>query len=338
MSRILEDRHSRRFVYLRLSVTDRCNFSCQYCLPNGYQRSKDAELNSESELTLEEISNLVSGFAELGVRKVRLTGGEPTLRSDIVEIAERVKAVPGVEELGITTNGSRLRTLAKPLWNAGVRLLNLSLDSLDPSNFKAITGRDRLPELLEALEIAQSVGFQRIKINSVLLSSDTSTVGGTTHELERFLDWIRTNDFSVRFIELMHTIENGDYFSTRHRSGGWLQLELRKRGWSQKSRAMTDGPAVEFTHPEFRGRIGIIAPYSEKFCETCNRLRVSSKGGLRLCLFGDGDRSLRRFLQSPCQRLALQNEILSNIQEKKSSHYLKEGNYGSTSNFSIIGG
>jgi cyclic pyranopterin phosphate synthase len=326
----LVDSYHRRFVYLRLSVTDRCNFRCSYCLPNGY--IKPIEKNHPAELSVTEIQNLVRGFVELGVRKVRLTGGEPTVRRDLLEIAQAVARTPGIEKVGITTNGTRLKELARPLRQAGVTALNVSVDSLNRETFKQITGMDRLESILDGLEHALTLGFESVKINAVLLDGWNET------ELSTFMEWIRNRPVSVRFIELMETGHNIEFFRRRHISAGKIQFELLKSGWSPRKRGGAEGPAIVYEHPHYQGTLGLIAPYSEDFCVSCNRLRVSSVGALRLCLFGSGDASLRDLLQSELQTPELVARIRALVAQKPEAHLLKEGNYGNTWNLSSIGG
>lgn len=335
--RPLVDSYSREFVYLRLSVTERCNFRCVYCLPNGYQKPKPNQGSSEApemapELTAIEIQNLVRGFVALGVRKVRLTGGEPTVRRDIVELVRAVAGVPGVEEVALTTNGTRLKELAGPLHRAGLRSINVSIDSLDPERFKSITGMDRLPEILEGLDEVAQLGYRNIKLNAVLLN------GLNEDGLTQFMNWVKLRPISVRFIELMRTGHNEALFEARHVSAGQLQFELLKSGWNLLTKGRSDGPAAVYGHPEYAGTIGLIAPYSRDFCSGCNRLRVSSQGALRLCLFGDGDASLRDLLQSEEQAEELVARVRRLVAVKPESHYLQEGKYGNIWNLSSIGG
>ncbi|MBI3555568.1 MAG: GTP 3',8-cyclase MoaA [Deltaproteobacteria bacterium] len=324
---ILEDSFGRRFSYLRLSITDACNFSCQYCLPNGYCRT-----GAPAPLTPNETSNLVAAFAELGTWKVRLTGGEPTLRRDLLEIVDRVVTTPGVRRVALSTNGYRLRELARPLFDAGVRGLNTSVDSLDRAKFFEITGVDKLPDVLEGIDAAFDVGFEHVKVNAVLLAGLNDT------ELDRFSDWVRTRPITVRFIELMPTASNQDLFKRRHARADAIRARLLTQGWAPRMRSEGDGPAEEFTHPEYVGRIGIIAPYSKEFCKTCNRLRVTSQGALRLCLFAKGEVTLRDLLREPLQREELKARLIELLATKEVSHYLPEGKYGNTGTFSAIGG
>ncbi len=326
--RALADSHGRRFHYLRLSVTDACNFKCVYCLPYGYRKPAGAK----APLSVLEIRNLVSGFAAMGFWKVRLTGGEPTLRRDIVEIAHEVSSVAGIQKVALSTNGYRLAQLAGPLRAAGVNALNISVDSLDKERFWKITGQDRLHDVLKGIDAAFSLGFSAIKVNVVLMKDHNDL------DLDSYLKWVRRAPVSVRFIELMRTGDNRELFKTRHLSAGTIQLKLLALGWSMRRRAEGDGPAVEFEHPGYAGRIGLIAPYSTDFCRSCNRLRVSSQGGLRLCLFGEQDHSLRHLLRFEHQKNELIAAVHGRIGEKAATHYLHDGKYGNTQDFAAIGG
>lgn len=324
----LQDSYGRKFSYLRLSVTDICNFHCTYCLPNGYEKKP----NQPGFLNLYEIENLVSAFAEMGFTKVRLTGGEPTVRKDIIDIARIVSSTEGIKKVAITTNGYKLSQQVRDFKNAGITSLNVSIDSLNKENFKKITGHDKLDEILKGLDIAFALGFESIKINAVLMKDLND------HELQVFLNWIKDKPVSVRFIELMRTGKNIELFKKHYTSGTVLQQQLLELGWSQKTRAKDDGPAQEFTHPNYVGKIGVIAPYSKDFCSTCNRLRVSAIGALRLCLFGDGDYSIRDLIQSPDQKEELILKLKKILGLKEESHYLHEGKFGNTWNLSSIGG
>ncbi len=272
-------------------------------------------------------------FAKLGVWKVRLTGGEPTARSNIVEIAQAVSRTPGIRKVAITTNGLNLGNWAPRLKAAGVTAINVSIDSLDPARFAEVTGRDILPKLLADLDRTLELGFERVKINAVLLKKQFES------DLEGFLEFTRRKPVSVRLIELMQSGQNVELFKTEHVTGGQVQLALLSRGWSMQPRNPGDGPAIEFAHRDHLGKIGIIAPYSKDFCASCNRLRLSSRGGLRLCLYGEGDHSLRPLLQSDDQREALEQRIRILLKtEKAPAHLLADGKFGDTWNLSAIGG
>jgi len=325
MSELL-DPHGRRFSYLRLSITDVCNYRCEYCLPDGYKKS------DQSFLSADEIENLVYGLSELGLWKVRLTGGEPTLRKDFAEIAARVSSVPGIRKIATTTNGYSLAANAQLWRNAGISAVNVSVDSLDPNNFHKITGQNHLNRVLSGISTAQAAGFDSVKINTVLLKDIND------HELDRFLNWIRHEDLSIRFIELMETGDNKAYFQKHHLSGSAIEQQLDRLGWIKIARENGAGPAQEFVHPDYKGRIGIIAPYSKDFCASCNRLRVTAKGSLRLCLFGDGGHSIRHLLDAAEQRAELKQSFISLLANKAPAHLLHFHKTGATPHLASLGG
>jgi GTP 3',8-cyclase len=323
----MQDGFGRQLQYLRLSVTDRCNFRCAYCLPEGCPKD-----SGEKPLTPGEIYRLVRAFAALGVWKVRLTGGEPTLRSDIGEIVRAVADVPGVRRIGLTTNGYRLAAIAAELREAGLASLNVSVDSLDPERFSRITGHGRLERILAGVEAALAAGTPSVKVNAVLLS------GMDDRELDRFLEWTRRAPLTVRFIELMETGDNGEFFARNHVPADAIRRKLEERGWSRLERDASDGPAITFGHPAHLGKAGLIAPYSPGFCESCNRVRVSSIGDLHLCLFGNRPIPLRAYLQADHHRRDLMELVRSSIESKPPSHLLREGSFGTTSSLAVIGG
>lgn len=324
---MLHDNHGREFPYLRLSITDVCNFRCSYCLPDGYQCHEHADY-----LRVDEIVRLVRAFADLGMWKVRLTGGEPSTRADLPDIARAIAAIPGIKRLAITTNGWRLhKDIA--LWReVGINALNISIDSLDAQVFARITGHDRLHDLLLAVDRALELSFEQVKVNAVMLRDVND------QELDSFLSWIATRPISLRFIELMQTGDNAEFFRRHHYRAESLIAALRLRGWSERERVAGSGPAREFAHPDSLGRVGIIAPYARDFCTTCNRLRVTAFGALRLCLFGDAGVDLRDLLQSDQQLPALQQRIQTQLGYKKAGHYLHDGDTGATRHLAMVGG
>ena len=323
----LVDGFGRTFPYLRLSLTEACNYRCSYCLPDGYQAD-----GRPTFLTLDEIRRLVRGFAAVGMRKIRLTGGEPSLRKDLPSIIAAVSSTPGVRKIALTTNGCRLPQLVRTWREAGLTALNVSLDSLDAARFAAITGHDRFDEVTEGIEIARTLGFDAVKLNAVLLR------GLNDDELPAWLEYLRTRDVVVRFIELMRTGDNREYFERHHVRAEVLEQQLQQAGWMLTPRAADAGPAREYAHPAYRGRIGIIAPYSKDFCAGCNRLRVTARGDLRLCLFGDFGIPLRPLLQSDADHEVLTARIATQLGLKAAGHGLHQGNTGITPHLASIGG
>jgi cyclic pyranopterin phosphate synthase len=327
LSPFLSDAIGRRFEYLRLSLTEVCNFSCTYCLPDGYKKPCQRPV----ELTVDEIRRAVAGFAQLGLWKVRLTGGEPTLRRNFEEVARAVAAVPGILRVAMTTNGYRLANRAQTWRDCGISAINISVDSLDPARFAAITGHDRLGEVLRGVEAARDAGFDSIKLNAVLLR------GVNDHELADMVDFVATRDLSLRFIEVMRTNDNAAFFGRHHVAGQSVIDRLEAAGWHRLPRAQGAGPAVELGHPHAKGRIGIIAPYSKDFCASCNRLRLASDGRLHLCLFGDGGIDLRPLLTEE-QSAPLVARIRALVGAKAPAHRLHDGNSGTTPHLASIGG
>ncbi len=322
----LVDSHGRTFTYLRLSVEDACDYRCQYCLPHGYHKEE-----AEPPLSVDEIRRLVAAFAGMGFWKVRLTGGEPTVRKDIVDIVRAVSTTPGIRRVALSTNGSRLSALAGEFHAAGLHAVNVSVDSLDSRRFKDITGHDDLPKIMDGISRAADLGMT-VKLNAVLMK------GFNDGEFAQFVALTRERPLSVRFIELMPTADNMDFFAKRHLKAEALVEWLNGDGWNETPRAEADGPARQFTKRGYSGSVGVIAPYANNFCATCNRLRITSRGRLRLCLFAEGEHSLRPLLQSDSQLSELQNSVRSLIGRKDISHYLPEGRIGNTRHFAAIGG
>lgn len=323
---MLIDAYQRRFTYLRLSVTESCNFRCTYCLPDGTDCDSRA-----GELTLPEIRRLVTAFARLGTRKVRITGGEPSLRKDLTEIIATCKAVPGIEKVALTTNGYRLQRDAAAWQAAGLDAVNVSVDSLDAATFHLVTGQDKLADILAGVATAKAVGIKQVKINTVLLKQHNALA------LPDFLSFVKQQDLSLRFIELMRTNDNLSFYQRQHLSGASIQQQLETQGWQLLPRGISDGPALEYAHPHYQGRIGLIMPYSKDFCADCNRLRVSSKGQLYLCLFTDSYQDLRSLLQSE-HSAPLERFLQQALAGKAESHQLQQQHSGSTRHLAQIGG
>ncbi len=272
----LIDNYGRKFEYLRLSITDECNFKCNYCLPDGYSSPHKKHF-----LTVNEIRNLLNAFSELGTKKVRITGGEPSLRKDFSEIISTIANIRTIEKVAMTTNGYSLSKNAQQWFDAGLDAINVSVDSLDAKTFYLITGKNIFQRVMQGVQACVDAGFKQVKINSVLMR------GLNDCDIDLYLDWIKNQPIQLRFIELMQTEDNADFFNKHHISGEWIKEKLLASGWIRKTALNHDGPAQVFTHPTHIGEIGLIMPYSKDFCNSCNRLRVSSVGRLHLCLFGE---------------------------------------------------
>ncbi len=326
---MLKDNFNRRFTYLRFSVTEACNFRCRYCLPNGFTPPKEG-LN---ELSFMEIQNLLSAFIDLGIKKIRITGGEPCLRKDITPIISYIKAFPQIERIALTSNGTGLNKNLDDYVKAGLSALNLSVDTLCPIKFKELTGTNKLPQILDIIDKAQSLALKAIKINAVLMKDVND------NELPSFLALLKNKPIAMRFIELMETqILEPDFLKPRQMLSQPLMEDLQQQGWVEIPKTAHSGPAREFKHKDYAGKIGFIAPYSKGFCENCNRLRISSQGQLQLCLFGQEQIDLRPFLQHKNQQEDLKNIILSSLSQKEKAHHLHEHNPGGRAHLASIGG
>ena len=328
---ILKDSFGRKFPYIRLSISDVCNFKCGYCLPNGYQVDKNDRTKF---LHLNEIKRLAKCFSELGVKKIRVTGGEPTVRKDFFDIIKVLKFESGIQNVSITTNGYKLDKKAEQLVNSGLTGINISIDSLDREIFKDITGHDRLPEILHGIENLQNIGFVNIKINAVLLNGINSSI----KDFNNWARYIEKNKVDFRYIELMRTGDNLDYFNKYHVSSKIFKEYLKENKWIYQTFGKDAGPSLNYIKPKYKGKFGIIAPYSKDFCKSCNRLRITSRGDLRLCLFGNTGINLRHLLQKDDQLNELKDLIMKQMQFKKESHHLELGDTGSTKNLSKTGG
>lgn len=327
MMQQLTDSFDRKFYYLRLSITDVCNFRCTYCLPDGYKPNGEKHF-----LSLDEIRRVSKAFSELGTEKIRLTGGEPTLRKDFVDIIAAIRENPAIKTLAVTTNGYRMARDVQRWRDAGLTSVNVSVDSLDARQFHAITGENKFQQVIQGIDAAFDAGFSKVKVNTVLMRDVNA------HHLNSFLEWIKDRPIQLRFIELMETGEGNDIFTKHHVSGELIRTQLLNKGWQQKSRSRSDGPAQVFSHPDYLGEVGLIMPYEKDFCLSCNRLRVSAIGNLHLCLFGEGGISLRDYLASDSQLDELKELIQARLLLKKHTHFLHQGNSGITQNLSFIGG
>ena len=324
-----EDNFQRKFYYLRLSVTDVCNFKCTYCLPDGY---KPSGCKNSSFLSIPEIKHTVDAFANCGTSKVRITGGEPTLRKDFTDIVQTVASTDGINKVAVTTNGYRMHSQVGQWKDAGLTHINVSLDSLDPRMFYQITGENKFNDIMSGIDKAFEVGYKQVKVNVVLMKDLNCG------ELPAFLNWIKTRPIQLRFIELMQTGEMDAFFDKHHKSGVSIRNKLIAEGWIQKVREANDGPAQVFIHPDYQGEIGLIMPYEKHFCDSCNRLRVSAVGKLHLCLFGEQGVELRDLLQGDHQQQALIARIQDQLKTKSVGHFLHDGNTGMTPHLASIGG
>jgi len=327
----LKDSFGRTFPYIRLSITDVCNFKCGYCLPNGYQIDKS---DNRKFLHLNEVKRLAKALSELGVNKIRLTGGEPTVRKDFFDIVKTIKENSGIKKTVITTNGYHLDKIAYRIKESGLDGINISIDSLNKEVFKKVTSHDRLEEILRGIKVLQSLNFKNIKINAVLLKG----INDSEDDFNQWSKFIQENKIDFRYIELMQTGDNLDYFKKYHVPATKFTDYLNKNNWIIQTFGRDAGPAKNYLNPKFKGKFGIIAPYSKDFCKTCNRLRITAKGDLRLCLFGNTGINIRHLMQTDNQIEELKDLILKQLNFKKESHYLELGETGLMKNLSTTGG
>jgi cyclic pyranopterin phosphate synthase len=288
----LVDPQRRVIDYLRVSVTDRCNYRCTYCMPeDGVDHVQRADI-----LSFEEISALVACFARLGVSRVRLTGGEPTVRRDLVDLVRMLRAVPGIRDIALSTNGHLLSELAGPLREAGVDRLNVSVDTLDPARFAAITRRGELARVLDGLEAARAAGFSRIKLNTVAVK------GFNDGEIGALCDYAWARGMVPRFIEQMPMAGGQLYVPGALLSAAELRALVERSHPGARlvpdGEARGAGPARYWRLEGTANVVGIISPMTEHFCDTCNRVRLSAAGALHTCLAYDDAIDLRETLRT----------------------------------------
>lgn len=283
----LVDGMGRRIDYLRMSVTDRCDFRCVYCMAEDM-----TFLPRQQILGLEEIARLAEIFVGQGVKKIRLTGGEPLVRRGIVGLCKQIAALPGLRELVMTTNGSQLVKLARPLAEAGVKRLNISLDSLDPVKFKEITRTGELQQVLDGIDAARDAGFQRIKLNVVVMK------GRNADEVPALVDYALERGLDITFIEEMPLGNVGRSRGESFCSSDEVRAMITERYQLLDSTENSGGPARYVRiegYPE--SRIGFISPHSHNFCSTCNRVRMTAEGRLLLCLGQENSIDMRSLVR-----------------------------------------
>ncbi len=311
----LTDSFGRQVSYLRLSVTDRCDFRCVYCM------AEDMTFLPRSQvLTLEELSGIARAFVGLGVRKLRITGGEPLVRKDILTLCEQLGQM-GLDDLGMTTNGSRLQTFAQPLAEAGLHRVNISLDSLRPERFRQITRTGDLRQVLKGIAAAQNAGFSRVKLNCVIMKNRNAD---EIHDLVAFA--IREG-LDITFIEEMPLgVITSHSRAEEFFSSAAIRQRLQEKWQLQPTRHTSGGPARYWTIPGSESLIGFISPHSHNFCDTCNRVRVSVEGKLLLCLGNDHSADLKAVMRSAPpgqQQAALQAVITDAMSIKPARHHFE---------------
>lgn len=307
----LIDRFDRRITYLRISVTDRCDFRCVYCMePDQRFASRDQVLS------LEEIAQIARTFVGLGVRKIRLTGGEPLVRRDVVPLMHEIASLPGLRELVITTNGSQLADQATAIRAAGVKRINISLDSLRPDRFRHITRKGDLDGVLRGIDAALKAGFERIKLNAVILKNRNH---------DEILDLVQLavdKGINISFIEEMPVGQIGEHDRTEaFYPSDQIKSDLQSRFKLVPTTETTGGPARYYRIPQTETRVGFISPHSHNFCGDCNRVRVTAEGQLLLCLGQEHSLDLRQILrQHPGDEAILGRAIADAMQIKPEGH------------------
>ncbi|GAO37543.1 molybdenum cofactor biosynthesis protein MoaA [Sulfuricella sp. T08] len=309
---ILQDRFGRRVEYLRLSVTDRCDLRCTYCIPEGFKGFEEPELW----LSFDEIERVISAFARLGVSKIRLTGGEPLTRRNLPDLARRLSAIDGVKDLSLSTNATQLAKHAVELKKAKISRLNVSLDSLNPERFSQIVRRDCLDQVLAGLMAAKEAGFAPIKINMVVMA------GVNDDEIDDMVAFCIQHDFTLRMIETMPMGETG-------RNAQYLDLQPVKARLQQRFGLIDGvmaggGPARYLKSPDGAFTVGFITPMSQHFCDTCNRVRLSVDGTLYMCLGQDESLALRPLLRAGATDDDLAAAIRAAIELKPQRHEFRE--------------
>lgn len=307
----LVDRYGRRIEYLRLSVTDRCDLRCAYCIPEGFKGFEEPA----HWLDFDEIERLMRVFAGLGLKRVRLTGGEPLLRRNVTDLCRRLSAIPGIDDISLSTNATQLAGMAADLKQAGVTRLNVSLDSLSEEGVKRINGRPVLGQVLEGLEAARGAGFAPIKINMVVMQENAG-------EIEAMVDYCMERGFVLRLIELMPMGDTA-------RRMGYVDLQpviaqLRERYGLIDRVLPGGGPARYLGSRDGRFSIGFITPISQHFCDTCNRVRLTVDGILHLCLGQEDDMDFRTLLRSGASDADLIAAIRRAIDLKPLKHEFRE--------------
>ncbi len=344
MGNELRDSHGRVMRDLRVSITDRCNFRCLYCLPeteeaaNFYRSKWDAARNPRPAalepiryewkpksdlLAYEEIERVVRIAVSLGVEKVRLTGGEPLLRRDVPKLVAGIAAIDGVRDLAMTTNGFMFARHAEALRAAGLRRVSFSMDSLDPANFKRMTGRDGHAEVLEGIDQARGLGFAPVKVNAVVIR------GMNDHEIEALAAFARDRDLSFRFIEFMPLDSSRAWQKDLVVPAREILARLKAAFGLVPVDQSTNPSETARRHafPDGRGEIGLIAPVSEPFCGHCNRLRLTADGKLRTCLFSMEDHDLRPLLRGGATDAAIAARLVEIVRGKEAGHRIGQPDF-----------
>ncbi len=314
----LVDRFGRIHNNLRISVTDRCNLRCTYCMPEDVTFVDRGEL-----LTFEEIAQFVRVAAQLGVNKIRLTGGEPLMRKGLDSLVRMLTPIPGITDIGLTTNGLLLADQAESLFAAGLRRLNVSLDTLDPQRFRELTRRDGVDKVIAGLLAAKAAGFGPIKVNAVAIR------GFIEHDAVPLARFCRDHGFELRFIEYMPIGAESwerEKVVYAHELLEWLERDVAPM--SPSPNYDPRAPAMDFDYADGHGRVGIIASLSRPFCRSCNRIRITADGKLRNCLFALNETDVKPMLRRPIpDTVALRAALIDSVAEKWEGHEINTAKF-----------
>lgn len=310
MTQQLTDKFGRNIEYLRLSVTDRCDLRCNYCMPEGFKDFGEPE----DWLTFDEIERVIRVFGELGTKRIRITGGEPLVRKNLPELAARLSLLPGIEDLSLSSNATRMQKQAVPLKKAGISRINISLDTLREDRFKEITGGGKLEKVINGLLAAKAAGFHPVKINMVVMR------GVNDDEVEDMVQFCIDHDFTLRFIEAMPMGSTGREASLQYIPLSEIHDRLAKKYKLVKANMNGGGPARYVRVDETELRIGFITPMSQHFCDTCNRVRLSVDGTLYLCLGQNDSYPLRELMRAGITDDELKQHIQKAIDLKPEKH------------------
>lgn len=309
---MLIDPFGRKIDYLRISVTDRCDFRCTYCM------DEDANfLPRRDILSLEEIVQVATSFVELGTRKIRITGGEPLVRKDILWALEQIAALPGLDELTITTNGSQLEKMGQQLFDVGVSRINISLDTLKRERFEELTRRDKLEQVLRGIETVSALPFKQLKLNAVILG------GHNDDEIEDLVEYALAHKMDISFIEEMPLGQISHHDRAKvYISSDELRERLSKRWQLSASERSTGGPSRYFNIAGETQQIGFISPHSHNFCSTCNRVRLTAEGRLLMCLGNEHSKDLKAVMRTHPENVELLKQtIIDSLVLKPEKHH-----------------
>jgi cyclic pyranopterin phosphate synthase len=313
----LIDSFSRVHNNLRISVTDRCNIRCVYCMPENAEFMPRNQL-----LSFEEIERFTRIAVTLGIDKIRLTGGEPLVRRDIPGLVSRLAAIPGIKDIGLTTNGILLAPLAQPLWDAGLRRINVSLDTMDPARFEQLTRRPGVEKVIEGILAAKAAGFHPVKVNAVAIK------GTTEDDVVPLARFGRKHGLEIRFIEYM-PLDSGMWERDKVLFAAEILERLAREIGPLEPAPDQDprAPAVDYDYVDGGGRVGLIASVSRPFCTSCNRVRLTSDGKLRNCLFALDETDIRGMLRGGATDLSIAQAIRESVSSKWEGHQINSARF-----------